>query len=180
MNKSFDPARLDVARFARHAGELEGEWRLGALPRLAETAVDPGSAAPVRWSARGESIRRSGRDEEMWLVLGAEAEVRLACQRCLQTMTQRLVLDTRIRFVHGEDAAARLDGEIEEDVLAVTRSLDLRELVEDELLLALPIVPRHEVCPEAPRSTPQGDESEATKVNPFAILGRLRAGLDNE
>ena len=41
-------------------------------------------------------------------------------------------------------------------MLALSRALDLRELVEDELLLALPLVPRHEVCPEpAAVSTPE-------------------------
>ena len=47
-----------------------------------------------------------------------------------------------VAFVRGEDAAAELDAESDFDVLTLTRSLDLRELVEDELLLALPLVPR--------------------------------------
>lgn len=184
MKKSFDPARLDVAQFAKQAGELQGEWRLTRLTRLAEAVVDPETAPPVTWSAGGESIRRPGHADELWLALHAEAEVGLACQRCLQTMAHRLVLDTRIRFVHGEDAAARLDEEIEADVLALTRSLDLRDLVEDELLLALPIVPRHEACPDPERpSTYPGDASDesqdAAAVHPFAVLRQLLPGQGN-
>jgi uncharacterized protein len=180
MNKSFDPARLDVARFTQQAGELQGEWRLTRLTRLAESVVEPEAAAPVSWKARGESVRRPGHADEQWLALHAEAEVNLACQRCLQSLTHRLVLDTRIRFVQGEDAAERLDAEIEEDVLALTRSLDLRELVEDELLLALPIVPRHETCPEGMRPPGRGDEPDAPAANPFAVLRQLRPGSGDE
>ena len=59
-----------------------------------------------------------------------------------------------IRFVHGADLAQQLDEESEEDVLALSAALDLRELIEDELILALPLVPRHDVCPQP---LPQAD-----------------------
>lgn len=184
MKKSFDPLRLDVALLARQAGELEGSWPLASLPRLAEAVVEDGPAKPVSWSARGEAVSRPGHTEELWLALRAEAEVHLACQRCLQPMAHRIEVDTRIRFVNGEDAAARLDAEIEEDVLALTRSLDLRELVEDELLLALPIVPRHDACPDRPHGSPgAGDmagEPAAPAKNPFAVLRQLLPGTGDE
>ena len=62
----------------------------------------------------------------------------------------------------------------EDDVLALTRALDLRELVEDELLLALPIVPRHEVCPE-PLPQPADDAAPAEPApHPFAALAALK------
>lgn len=179
MKKSFDPARLDVVVFAKQAGELQGEWPLSSLTRLAEAVVDSGAASPVSWAARGESLRRPGHADELWLVLRADCEVGLACQRCLRTLAHRLVLDTRIRFVHGEDAAARLDEEIEEDVLAITRSLDLRELVEDELLLALPLVPRHEVCPAAIEPALGGVSEGSTleaPTHPFSVLRQLLPG----
>ena len=75
-------------------------------------------------------------------------------------------------FVHGEDAAAQLDADTEDDVLAITRSLDLRELIEDELLLAMPIVPRHEVCPQP--LVAATDELADDKPNPFAALMDLK------
>lgn len=180
MKKSFDPAQLDVAQFAQQAGELQGEWRLTRLSRLAEAAVDPEVAPPVRWMVRGESLRRPGHPDELWLALHAEAEIGLVCQRCLQTMTRSLALDTRIRFVHGEETAAQLDEESEDDVLALTRSLDVRELIEDELLLALPIVPMHDTCPEGAITGQHrgraSAEPEPEAVHPFAALRRLLPG----
>jgi uncharacterized protein len=87
------------------------------------------------------------------LHLRADSAVGLACQRCLQRMVVPLGIDRRLFFVAGEDAAASLDAESDDDVLALEAFLDLRSLIEDELLLALPLVPRHEVCPEPlPRS----------------------------
>ena len=107
-------------------------------------------------------------------MLQADTSAWLTCQRCLQPMAEPLAVDTRIRFVRGEAQAEALDGEEDYDVLALARSLDLRALVEDELLLALPIVPRHEVCPQplAVAAEPDADEA-APRENPFAALAAL-------
>ena len=84
------------------------------------------------------------------------------------------------RFVAGgEDAAAQLDAELDDaldaDVLALPRVLDLHELVEDELLLALPLVPRHEVCPQ-PLRAPADAQPLDEPAHPFAALDALRRG----
>mgnify|MGYP003353005379 CR=1 FL=1 len=74
-----------------------------------------------------------------------------------------------------EQQAAELDAELEDDVLSLERSIDLRELVEDELLLALPLVPRHAECPE-PLPLPD-DEAPADvpeQPRPFAALAALK------
>ncbi len=59
-------------------------------------------------------------------------------------------------------------------MLALTRALDLRELIEDELLLALPIVPRHEVCPVPLVAPADAAELVEEKPNPFAALAALK------
>jgi uncharacterized protein len=86
-----------------------------------------------------------------------------------------LEVDRSLRFVADEASAAELDAEVEEDVLALTHTLDLKTLVEDELLLVLPVVPRHETCPE-PLPVPGAEtagEPEA-RQNPFAALQALK------
>ena len=65
----------------------------------------------------------------------------------------------------------------EEDLLAISREFDLRELIEDELLMALPVVPRHDECPTAVHLASSDDdfeEASAEKPNPFAALAALR------
>ena len=75
--------------------------------------------------------------------------------------------------------AAALDDASEDDVLALSGELDVRELVEDELLLALPLVPRHDVCPGAVRLSAQDADFDAAgdeRPHPFAGLAALKAG----
>jgi uncharacterized protein len=76
----------------------------------------------------------------------------------------------------GRPAAAELDADHEDDVLALNRSLDLRSLVEDELLLALPLVPRHDVCPEPLPLVDDDENAEPERANPFAVLAALKRG----
>lgn len=177
---AHDPRRLDVERFAAERGELEGDWPLGALPRLLAScheAFRPGAQDQVHWSVRGEQRRRAGLGADAWLHFVLAAHVDLTCQRCLSAVRVPLGVDRWFRFVADEAQAAALDAESDDDVLASSRSFDLRELAEDELLLALPLVPRHEVCPE-PLSAPAeaGDVHSETQAaeSPFAALAALK------
>lgn len=172
-----DPLRLDVAAFAGEAAALDGAWPLDDLPRLVDLQMPgPGAAPVVQWEAQGESVPVTGGAAELWMDLRASVDLRLQCQRCLGAVETLVQVDRRFRFVQGETQAAALDEEIEEEVLALTRSLDLRELLEDELLLALPLVPRHDRCPEPPPMQ-FGDLEEADggeAENPFAALASLK------
>jgi uncharacterized protein len=130
----------------------------------------PTSAAA--WQAQGLRVPVTGGEAETWLHLQAQAEVPLQCQRCLQPMTEVLAVDRRFRFVRSEDEAARLDETSEHDVLVLQPRLDLQNLLEDELILALPIVPRHGVCPQP---LPLAAAAQADVApHPFAALAALR------
>ncbi|MDQ6679828.1 MAG: DUF177 domain-containing protein [Pseudomonadota bacterium] len=175
-SRAFDPNRLDVAAFALEAGELAGRWPLRSFDRVSDSAAaesPPGDADEVVWSARGERRPMRGGEHQTWLHLHADAAVALQCQRCLAPVQVPVSVQRSFLFVHGEDAAAQVDAASEDDVLALTRALDLRELIEDELLLALPLVPLHGVCPE-PLPVAVDDEAEE-RANPFAALGSLKA-----
>ena len=197
---AIDPLRLNVAHFAADAIEAEGDWAIAELPRLAdsECPVDAGSPlkarpdAPkppprsagdltrrVRWRAAG-SHRPVGGENQVWLHLVADADVILQCQRCLQPLDEAVHVDRHFRFVADEDTAAALDDEIEDEVLALPKSLNLRDLVEDEMLLALPLVPRHDVCPETIPMQFGDVEIVEEKANPFASLALLRKDKDGD
>ena len=197
---AIDPLRLNVAHFAADAGVADGEWAIAELPRLAdsECPLDGGSPlkakadAPkppsrsagdltrrVRWHATG-SLRPVGGEEQVWLHLQADADVILQCQRCLRPLDEAVNVDRHFRFVKDEDTAAAIDDETEDEVLVLARSLNLRDLVEDEMLLALPLVPRHDVCPETiPMQFGDIDVVEE-KANPFASLALLRKDKDGD
>jgi uncharacterized protein len=197
---ALDPLRLDVARFAADALEAEGDWAIAELPRLAdsECPLDAGSplkakaGAPkappraagdlsrrVRWRAIG-SHRSVGGEDQVWMQLLAEADVVLQCQRCLQPLNEPVRVDRQFRFVADEDTAAALDDEMEDEVLELPKSLNLRDLVEDEMLLALPLVPRHAVCPQAVPMQFGDVEEVEEKANPFASLALLRKDKDGD
>jgi uncharacterized protein len=144
-----DPRHLDVAMVAKKAASLTGTFDGAAMVRLQEPSALPSDAQalpPITWSVRGEHKARAGGEPLLWMHLKAHATVARTCQRCLQPVLMPLAVDNRLRFVIGEDEAARLDAELDEDVLALEPKLDLMTLVEDELLLAVPPVPSHEDC----------------------------------
>jgi len=198
--RELHPRRLDVRPFAEAGEPIDGNAPLGDFERLlqlrhTEAAVD--TAAPVRWSAQGELRPQRGGPPEVWLHLTGSTTLSQQCQRCLETVEVPLAFERWFLFVDNERQAAELDAESEEDVLVISRQFDLLELVEDELLLVAPIVPRHEVCPtpvvlsvgdwsDAPAgeisaaSTPAAQAPSSDKPNPFAVLASLRKTPAND
>lgn len=178
--RELDPLHLDITRLAAEDGLLHGQWPGESLPRLLDSQAgalhEP--AAAVGWRARGERRSVQGGATQTWLHLELNTSVTLTCQRCLQPLLVTLTVAPSIRFVAGDKQAEAEDAESEEDVLALTRSLDLRELAEDELLLALPLVPRHASCPaplpQKPDEVVEPPEGESVLVNPFAALATLK------
>lgn len=180
-SRPVDPRHLDVESFAKEGAVLEGEWPLAALDRLADAAhadAKPAATDVAAWRAEGESRPVRGAAPQTWLHLRASARLSLVCQRCLGPVATPLQAERSFLFVEGENTAAQLDADTEDDVLALTRSLDLQTLVEDELLLAMPLVPRHELCPQ-PLPLPDDDQPDEQKPNPFAALAALKRGPPN-
>lgn len=179
MKKEFDPRRLDVRRFAQEGARLESAVPLRSWGRLFAEAEGRGGDEPVQWSAQGELANPGHLHPQAWLHLRAGTRLQLICQRCLHPVEVSLSVERSFRFASDEAAAAAEDDASEEDVLAESRSFDLVELVEDELLMAMPVVPRHEHCPEtlpAAAGEQEFEAAQAQRENPFAILGRLRDG----
>jgi len=178
--KPHDPLRLDVERFAAERGRMQGQWPLNGMRRLVDAChaqAPPAGSDQVAWQCVGERRRNAPGESRAWLQLTLDAQVKLTCQRCLGPVETALRVERWFQFVAGEEQAAQLDVDSEEDVLASSRSLDLHELAEDELLLALPLVPRHETCPQplpqaAWRDLPEVDPAS----NPFAALAALKRG----
>ena len=91
------------------------------------------------------------------------------CQRCLQPFNTPVEVDRAFRFVPTEGEAEALDADSEDDVLALGTSFDLIGLIEDELLLAWPLVPRHVRCAQAAQAAAVEPAS-----SPFAALATLK------
>lgn len=177
MAKDFDPHRLDIRRFAEEGAVLEATDPLVRYRRLgAETEAAAGRE--VHWRARGEMLNPHHVQPQVWVHVEADATLPLVCQRCLNPVEVPLAVDRSFRFVADEATAAAEDDEAEEDLLALSHSFDLLELVEDELLMELPVAPRHEACPVDVKMSVSDAAFEAAgaqKEHPFAVLGKLKA-----
>jgi uncharacterized protein len=119
---------------------------------------------------------------QIWLHLKAGALLSLTCQRCLQPVEVPVAVERSFRFAPDEQTAAAQDDESEEDVLALSREFDLAGLVEDELLMELPLAPRHETCPPVHMVLEEEsfEGSSARHENPFAVLGQLKGSKSRE
>jgi uncharacterized protein len=138
-----------------------------------------GAENSLNWSAHGELRADEAGAQQVWLHLTVDTSLPLTCQRCLGPVDIAVAVNRSFRFVDGEEAAEAQDEEAEEDVLAVSQDFKLSDLIEDEILMALPVVPRHEVCPVEVRLAaidPGFEAASAEKRNPFAVLAKLQRG----
>ena len=175
MSTVFDPRRLDVLAFARAGAALSSQDSLSAYARLRDEA-EPGDLA-VHWQAQGEWREPVGSGGQAWLHLEADARLPMICQRCLTHLDQPVQVSQWFRFVADEAQADAEDEDCEEDLLVSSAQFDLTALVEDELLLARPMVPMHETCPVPVKlevRDPDFVDEDAPEAHPFAALAALK------
>jgi len=186
MATRLNPERIDLRALAQSGETLSADDALALFPRLAGTQAGTGSG--VRWSALAEWRRPmpgldaaaaaggAAQQPVLWLHLQAQATVDMTCQRCLGPAPQALETDRWFRFVADEATADAEDEDSEEDVLVFSQAFNLRELVEDELIMAQPLVPMHETCPTplVVRDAAPPAEASAERPHPFAALAQLK------
>ena len=163
--------------FAAEGIPLAGTTLLQNMERLAQEtpALQPDLA--VNWQANAELRAGSGSDADLWLPLQATATLPLTCQRCMGLVETPIAVDQWYRFVATEEIAMAEDDQSEEDLLVMAPQFDLLAVLEDELLMALPLVPMHDHCPAAPVLSVGNVElvnAAAEKPNPFAVLAQLK------
>jgi uncharacterized protein len=177
--KSWNPRRLDARAFAEAGARLDGEIALCEFERLrAEWHPEATATALVHWSAQGALRPGPGGSPSVWMHLRATLDLAIACQRCLGPLVVPLAVDRWFRFVADEATAEAEDNDSDEDVLALEPRPDLLSLIEDELLMEMPLVPMHGVCP-VPLSHLAADpaflaEDPHPRPHPFAELSKLR------
>jgi len=159
---------IDAFEFCKNDGFREGATPLVDMTRLAKESVE--KSGDIRWSMQGGQTRQGYPS----LTLAVAGAVKLVCQRCLQPLDYEI--DSSTMLVLGkDDADADAIEEILDDdsidVIVGSRTCDIRDLLEDEALLALPQSPKHDVCPE----TDLLDRLKTDKVSPFAALKNLKA-----
>jgi len=170
------PPRIDVRKAAQSGQALSGCDVLSNYKRLVELFQGQNADTLVEWSARFDWRVHADGSHSAWLLLTVRTQATLVCQRCLGEVVVPIEVSRGFRFVATEAAAQEQDDLVEEDLLVISSAFDLAELVEDEVLLALPLVPRHEVCPQ-PVIMAAADADFADVQNtphPFAALAAIK------
>ncbi|MDT3669044.1 MAG: YceD family protein [Aromatoleum sp.] len=153
----------DPFRFAAEGGSVSGAIALADLGRLSDVLVD--TSGEVTYSLVGEF----GLDRKALLRLTAAGMLPMHCQRCLGRLEWPLDVEVVLELVRPGQPIPEDELENDEfDAIEAVPDLDVLALVEDEIVLAVPIAPRHESC-DAPRPV-KGSEKES----PFASLVKLR------
>jgi len=176
MSEHVPPPRLDVKQVGQSSMQLAGTDLLSNYERLMLEAKGLGGQNPLSWSVQGDLRPDQSGQPQVWLHLTVEVSLPLTCQRCLGAVDVPVQIDRSFRFVETEAQAEQEDDESEEDVLVLSRDFDLAALIEDEVLMDLPVVPRHDICPVAVQLTASDAdfEGQPSKPNPFAILAGLK------
>ncbi len=162
------PQRCNPALLASREESLAGTLPVGALDRLVRAVDDAVHPARVslgfRQDTRGR-IRVDGR---------VEVPVQLTCQRCLESFETNLKASVDVLVVRSEDGAE--PGDQDGDTIEIEGdTLPLTELIEDELLLALPMHASHPPGRCTPPAIPRSRDAnpDATPPGPLASLAEL-------
>jgi uncharacterized protein len=177
MSRNHHVQRLNMQAFAQEGQPLVERTPLSNMERLSQEIQGLEPDLSVSWQARAELRPRTGAEDEVWLHLDARATLPLTCQRCMGAVPVPIEIDQWYRFVADEDIAMAEDDQSEEDLLVMAPQFDLLAVLEDELLMALPLVPMHETCPVVPVfSAGEGElaQQEEAKPHPFAALEQLK------
>ena len=159
---------IDAFEFCRLKERREGEIAVADLPRLAQESVD--KSGMVRWSLQGGSNERG----HPQLNLAIAGTVRLMCQRCLTSFEFEMVAESVLILAPDESSADEIDALLADEsveVIVGSRDFDIALLIEDEALLAIPLSPKHETCPDQ-LVVSAGEELK--KESPFAVLKNLK------
>ena len=166
------PETIDPMRLAKIGQALSGSYNLHQLSRI-DALLKGGSSGQVSFWLE------FSRDDESHLfcvVGGLEAIIPLVCQRCLQPMQRQVGGIVNMAIVSDEAEIEALPAQFE-PYIDTGVPVKLQDFVEDELLLAMPLVSRHEEkeCPAADEPTEnKSGREQIAKVNPFAELKNLK------
>lgn len=159
---------IDAFGFCKRREHMAGDIAVAEMERLAKESID--RAGMLHWTLEG-GFDRLGHSQ---LKLQVHGGVQLLCQRCLTPFSFELNSNSVLVLAHSEDSADEIDALLDDEsveVIVGSASMDVLQVVEDEALLALPLSPRHDVCP----NRIAGEEPELPKrESPFSVLKNIK------
>lgn len=157
---------IDGLEFSRAEDELQGHLPLAGLRRLQDCLFDADGGIDFRL--------RGGRGRQGRPVLRLEVTglLNLQCQRCLESLAYPLrITSTLVLMRANETWPAEADEPDAEDCIAASGEMDVAALIEDEILLSLPLSPRH---PNGECALRAGGPRIGGAASPFVRLAALK------
>ena len=171
MQKVKLPLTIDLARAAQKRLDYQGVYAPELVARLADTVVSVDSDVECTMSFAIDNQRLA-------VLQGtADVQVTLSCQRCNQSFPHAVHVSYCFSPVSSDEQAEALPEAYEPVDINDFGEIDLLAVIEDELILALPVVPVHdsEPCEVSDADMVFGKlPEEAEKPNPFAVLASLK------
>lgn len=157
---------IDSLEFAVNGSETSGEVPVTELPRLADILENTDGI--LNYAVRGSMDEQ----DNPVLDVNIAGNCRLCCQRCLEGMDYPVRIDARLMLRSQAELDVLRDDEEEFDSILAEKHLDVLNLLEEEILLSLPIAPRHEAgaC-----QTAGGETADKEASHPFGVLAKLKA-----
>jgi uncharacterized protein len=172
-DQDFAEVIIDSLKFAADEDCVAGRLAVSRLTRLDDMLMSREGWLDCRLTGFRE--RDESGTEKFGLHLRVSGRMGLCCQRCLGEVGFECAIDSRLLLVpSGVPSSEWPEDELEADdydAIPASRELSLLSLVEEEVLLALPIVPRHAKC-QLPADV--GVEEEESEPSPFAALAGLK------
>lgn len=171
MSNGLIPDYIEPYKLADRNTTYQGNITLADLPRLREVVASDESTINVN------VVFERGEQKQALLSIMLDATVCLVCQRCLDIMTFSTSGTYHYMFMTDERGEVLLPEGYDALELGAKEPFDLKVLIEDELLLALPIIPIHELneCQQLVKlEEPEPIETEVKRSNPFSVLAQLK------
>jgi uncharacterized protein len=163
------PKTLDPFKYADQNKVLEGQIAIHLMSRLAEMLVDSEGIVEI--------ALEFDRDPQKLRILNGKlnAKVNLLCQRCLHPVEREIQSEFMLGIVMNDEQAQNLPRAYE-PLLVEDEKLVIKDVIEEELILSLPMFAYHKDCDAATyKQEEEVDEMiEEEKENPFNILSELK------
>lgn len=177
---SSEPSALKRVDFcAPQSYQGAGFLSISDLPRVAEEASSVVTGDGFDWEVKTHFEDSPGSEPHQIMNLGLKGRIHLICQRCLQDCAVDLEENRRFVLVATEEEADAYPLEDEEqEPLVASQQFNLLETIEDEVLLSLPLIPKHPEGFCEPHASTFGDEESGDesgeRENPFNILKNMK------
>lgn len=157
---------IDSIEFARNGESLNGSVAVANLSRLQDLLFS--SSGLLEYTLTGKCD-----NDRLFLVCTVKGMLQLSCQRCLGALAYPVDVDSELELIEGEQVLPAIVNEDElTDAIKVDPNLDVLALVEDEVLLGLPMAPTH--APGDCKSGGNFGQAETDKQNAFSVLAALK------